>query len=233
MIIHLDFETYSSVPIAKAGAFKYIESDDFEILLCAYSVDGARVEILDLTTPEDREKFDTTVKDLLFHPDTLITAYNAAFELACLAKHFKIEVSREYVARFRCAMLHGLYCGYPAGLDVIGKAIGLPEDKRKLMTGKALIRYFCVPCKPTKANGGRTRNLPKHDPDKWQLFKEYCVGDVVTEMEIEKRLSSFPVPDDIQTQWEIDIVSNARGVAVDMDLVNGALEIADQVRTEL
>lgn len=101
-------------------------------------------------------------------------------------------------------MFHGLYCGYTAGLDATGRALGLEEDKRKLNTGKALIRYFCVPCAPTKANGGRTRNYPQHDPAKWQLFKEYCRQDVVTEMEIERRLSAFPVPDFVQKQWETD-----------------------------
>lgn len=233
MVIHLDFETYSSVPIDKAGAFKYIESDDFEILLCAYSVDNQPVEILDLTVPEEKNKFNTEIKELLFRPDTLIAAYNAPFEAACIAKHFGIEITLEYAAKFRCTMFHGLYCGYIAGLDAVGKALGLPEDKRKLTIGKALIRYFCVPCKPTKTNGGRTRNLPKHDTAKWNLFKEYCAGDVVTEMEVEKRLSSFPVPYDLQKQWELDLVSNARGVAVDMDLVHGALEIAEKVRADL
>lgn len=103
-------------------------------------------------------------------------------------------------------MFHGLYCGYTAGLDATGRALGLEEDKRKLNTGKALIRYFCVPCAPTKANGGRTRNYPQHDPAKWQLFKEYCRQDVVTEMEIERRLSAFPVPDFVQKQWETDLI---------------------------
>lgn len=118
-------------------------------------------------------------------------AYNAAFEWYCLSQLFKYPLPAE---QWRCTMLHGLYCGYPAGLEAAGRALGLPEDKRKLATGKALIRYFCVPCAPTKSNGGRTRNLPQHDPVKWRLFKEYCAQDVVTEMEIERRLSAFPVP---------------------------------------
>ena len=130
-------------------------------------------------------------------------------------------------------MLHGLYAGYPAGLDATGRALGIPEDKQKLTTGKALIRYFCAPCKPTKANGGRTRNYPHHDPEKWELFKAYNGQDVVAEMEIERRLSAFPVPDFVQKQWETDLIINARGVAVDMDFVHGALEMGDTVRTEL
>ena len=121
-------------------------------------------------------------------------------------------------------MLHGMYCGYPAGLDAAGKALGLPQDKQKLSTGKALIKYFCVPCAPTKTNGGRTRNLPHHDADKWKLFKEYNAQDVVTEMEIERRLSRFPVPDFVWKQWRTDQVINSRGVAVDLELMDGALK---------
>ena len=135
--------------------------------------------------------------------------------------------------QWRCTMLHGLYCGYTAGLEATGRALGLPEDKRKLSTGKSLIRYFCVPCKPSQANGGRTRNLPQHDPGKWKLFWEYCQQDVVTEMTIENLLSAFPVPDFVQKQWETDLMINARGVAVDMDLVIGALYLGDTVRQNL
>ena len=130
-------------------------------------------------------------------------------------------------------MFHGLYCGYTAGLEATGAALGLPEDKKKLATGKALIRYFCVPCKPTKANGMRTRNLPQHDPLKWADFKEYNRQDVVTEMEIENRLSAFPVPDWVQKQWETDLRINSRGVFVDMALVKGALVIGAEVKQDL
>ena len=130
-------------------------------------------------------------------------------------------------------MLHSLYCGYPASLDAAGRALGLPEDKQKLNTGKALIRYFCVPCKATKTNGQRIRNLPHHDPDKWRLFKEYNAQDVVSEMEIEQRLSAFPVPDFVQKQWETDLLINDRGVAVDMDFVHGALALGETVRSTL
>ena len=130
-------------------------------------------------------------------------------------------------------MLHSLYCGYPASLDAAGKAIGLSEDKQKLATGKALIRYFCNPCKPTRANGGRTRNLPQHDPERWAMFKEYNRQDVVTEMEIERRLSDIPVPDEVQRQWVTDLTINCRGVAVDMPLVDGALDIAARTTERL
>lgn len=221
MIHHLsiDLETYSSVPIAKAGVYKYVQSPDFEILLFAYSVDGAPSEIVDLAQGE-------ILPDWLYEavrsPDFIKHADNAAFEWYCLSKFYGGLLP---VEQWRDTMLHGLYCGFTAGLDATGKALGLPAEKQKLATGKALIRYFCIPCSPTQSNGGRTRNYPKHDPEKWDLFKTYCLGDVTTEMEIERRLSNFPVPDAIEKQWQTDLLINARGVAVDMGLVRGALEI--------
>ena len=130
-------------------------------------------------------------------------------------------------------MFHGLYAGYTAGLDATGRALGLPEDKRKLNTGKALIRYFCVPCAPSKANGGRTRNYPHHAPERWELFKEYNRQDVTTEMEIERRLSAIVIPDFVQKEWETDLVINSRGVAIDMGMVEGALELGATVRNTL
>ena len=224
--LSIDLETYSSVPIAKAGAQKYISSPDFEILLFAYSLDGAPVEIIDLARGEQLPPW---LVQAITSPDYIKHAYNAPFEWGCLSKFLGTLPPDQW----RCTMFHGLYCGYTAGLDATGKALGLAEDKRKLNTGKALIRYFCVPCAPTKANGGRTRNLPQHDTDKWELFKEYCRQDVVTEMEIERRLSAFPVPDFVQKQWETDLIINARGVAVDMDLVSGALYLGNVTRQNL
>ena len=224
--LSIDLETYSSVPIAKAGAQKYISSPDFEILLFAYSVDGAPVEIIDLARGE---RLPPWLVQAITSPEYIKHAYNAPFEWGCLSKFLGALPPDQW----RCTMFHGLYCGYTAGLDATGKALGLAEDKRKLNTGKALIRYFCVPCAPTKANGGRTRNLPQHDTDKWELFKEYCRQDVVTEMEIERRLSAFPVPDFVQKQWETDLIINARGVAVDMDLVSGALYLGNVTRQNL
>lgn len=232
-IIHLDFETYSDINIKKAGAFRYIQSPAFETLLCAYSVDDGPVRVLDLTVPQERDYFNTAFKDLIFRSDSVLMAYNAAFEAGCIARHFGVRFTPAYVAKFRDTMLHGLYAGYTAGLDATGRALGIPEDKQKLTTGKALIRYFCVPCKPTKANGGRTRNYPHHDPEKWALFKTYNGQDVVAEMEIERRLSVFPVPDFVQKQWETDLLINARGVAVDMDFCEGALELGETIRAQL
>ena len=224
--LSIDLETFSSVPLAKAGAQKYIQSPDFQILLFAYSVDGAPVEVIDLLRGEYLPPW---LVRAISSPDFIKHAYNAPFEWGCLSKF----LGPLPPSQWRCTMFHGLYCGYTAGLEATGKALGLPEDKKKLNTGKALIRYFCVPCKPSNANGGRTRNLPQHDPAKWELFKEYNRQDVVTEMEIERRLSAFPVPDFVQKQWETDLIINARGVAVDMEMVGGALCLGATVRQNL
>lgn len=225
--LSIDLETFSSVPIAKAGAQKYIASPDFEILLFAYSLNGAPPVCCDIAQGEHLPDW---VLDALCDPQCLKHAYNAAFEWGCLSKFMGRQLPPE---QWRCTMFHGLYAGYPAGFDAAGRALGLPEDKRKLSTGKALIRYFCVPCTPTKSNGGRRRNLPSHDPVRWELFKEYNAQDVTTEMEIERRLSLITVPDWLQRQWETDLLINARGVAVDMEMVNGALEIGATVRERL
>ena len=224
--LSIDLETYSSVPIAKAGAQKYIQSPDFEILLFAYSLDGGDVQIIDLAQGELLPQW---LASALSDPQYIKHAYNASFEWGCLSKF----MGTLPIDQWRCTMFHGLYCGYTAGLDATGKALGLPADKQKLSTGKALIRYFCVPCAPTKTNGGRTRNYPRHDPAKWALFKEYCIGDVTTEMEILHRLENFPVPPELEKQWQTDVQINARGVAVDMDMVRGALWIGETTRDQL
>ena len=225
--LSIDLETYCEEDIGKTGLYRYVQHHTFEILLLAYSMDGGPVKVIDFTQGETLP-LDAAVA--LFSPHVVKHAYNAAFEWYCLSRFFGAELPLD---QWRDTMLHGLYCGYPAGLDAAGKALGLPQDKQKMAAGKALIRYFCKPCKPSKANGGRTRNLPRHDPDKWSLFKEYNAQDVVTEMEIERRLSTLPVPDFVQNQWETDQRINARGVAVDMTLVHGALQIDLDLRREL
>ena len=225
--LSIDLETYSSVPIAKAGAQKYIQSPDFEILLFAYSLDGAPVVCVDFA---QGEVLPPDIAAAIASPDYIKHAYNAPFEWGCLSKYIGRQLPP---AQWRCTMFHGLYAGYTAGLDATGRALGLPEDKRKLNTGKALIRYFCVPCAPSKANGGRTRNYPHHAPERWELFKEYNRQDVITEMEIERRLSAVPVPDFVQKEWETDLIINSRGVAVDMEMVEGALELGATVRNSL
>lgn len=225
--LSIDLETYSSVDIKKAGAWKYINSPDFEILLFSYSLDDAEPICIDFAMGEVLPPWLVAALESPFY---IKGAWNAPFEWGCLSKYIGRPLPPE---QWRCTMFHSLYAGYPASLDAAGRAFGLPEDKRKLNTGKALIRYFCVPCKPTKTNGGRTRNLPHHDLQRWELFKEYNIGDVVTEKEIKKRLVDVPVPDFVQREWETDLLINARGVAVDMEMVYGALEIGAEVKQNL
>lgn len=224
--LSIDLETYSTVSIGAAGSYRYILDPSFEILLFAYSLDGMPVEVIDVASGQ---VIPLWLKNALKNPLYIKHAYNAAFEWFALSKYLGWLPPDQW----RDTMLHALYCGYPASLDAAGRAMGLPEDKKKLTTGKALIRYFCVPCKPSNANGNRTRNLPKHDPVKWKLFKEYNGQDVVTEMEIDRRLSAFPVPAFVQKQWETDLTMNARGVAADMEMVSGALVIGATVKSQL
>lgn len=222
--LSIDIETRSSVDIAKAGVYKYAQSPDFQILLFAYQFGEDPVEIIDFTEGKTLpEELVSALKD----PKVIKHAYNAAFEWYCLNRAgFETPIDQ-----WRCTMAHGLYCGYTAGLDATGKAMELPQDKQKLATGKALIRYFCVPCKPTKSNGNRTWNQPWHDPEKWDLFKEYCCQDVVTERTILTRLKQFPMPEKEQKQWQMDIQMNAYGVRVDTELIEGALYI-DGISTQ-
>jgi len=233
--LSIDIETYSSVDLGKSGLYKYVQSPDFQVLLFAWSLDGSPVQVVDLT--QDRY-LPETVTAHLFNPDTVKHAYNAAFEWYCLSKYFSLRNNANYppeawLPQWQCTMLHGLYCGFANSLEATGKAMGLPADKQKQAMGKALIRYFCIPCKSTRTNGNRTRNLPYHDPERWMLFKTYNTQDVVTEMEIERRLSNFPVPVEVQKQWVTDQIINTRGVAVDLAMVDGALWCGDTVRTEL
>ena len=224
--LSIDLETYSTVSIGAAGSYRYILDPSFEILLFAYSLDGMPVEVIDVASGQ---VIPLWLKNALKNSLYIKHAYNAAFEWFALSKYLGWLPPDQW----RDTMLHALYCGYPASLDAAGRAMGLPEDKKKLTTGKALIRYFCVPCKPSNANGNRTRNLPKHDPAKWKLFKEYNGQDVVTEIEIDRRLSAFPVPAFVQKQWETDLTMNARGVAADMEMVSGALVIGATVKSQL
>lgn len=224
--LSIDLETYSTVSIVAAGSYRYILDPSFEILLFAYSLDGMPVEVIDVASGQ---VIPLWLKNALKNSLYIKHAYNAAFEWFALSKYLGWLPPDQW----RDTMLHALYCGYPASLDAAGRAMGLPEDKKKLTTGKALIRYFCVPCKPSNANGNRTRNLPQHDPAKWKLFKEYNGQDVVTEMEIDRRLSAFPVPAFVQKQWETDLTMNARGVAADMEMVSGALVIGATVKSQL
>lgn len=222
--LSIDIETRSSVDIGKAGLYKYAQSPDFQILLFAFQEDENPVEVVDLAQGEEIPEHAVR---MLADPDVTKHAYNAAFEWYCLNR----AGYQTPLKQWRCTMAHGLYCGYTAGLDATGKAIGLPQDKQKLAAGKALIRYFCVPCRPTKTNGNRTWNQPWHAKEKWELFKEYNRQDVVTERAILNRLEQFPMPEAEQKQWQMDVLMNAFGVRVDTELIKGALYI-DAVSTQ-
>lgn len=224
--LSIDIETRSSVDIGKSGAYKYAQSPDFCILLLAYKWNGEPVKIFDLA---QGERIPIWMEKALRDPDVVKHAYNAAFEWYCLNTAGYVTP----VDQWRCTMAHGLYCGYTAGLEATGRAIGLPEDKQKLSIGRALIRYFCVPCKPTRSNGGRRWNLPEHAPEKWELFKDYCVQDVVTEKEILNRLEFFPMPEEEEKLWQMDVLMNAYGVRVDRELIRGALRIDAACTEEL
>ena len=223
--LNIDIETYSPNDIS-FGVYKYSESEEFEILLFSYAYDFGEVHIIDLVSGEKIP--DEVVKDLR-NPEVIKHAYNAQFEITCLNR----AGYQTFVEQWRCTMIHGAYLGYPMGLAKLGKALGLPQDKLKDKAGAALIRYFSVPCKPTKKNGGRTRNLPKHDSDKWAAYITYNMQDVVTEMECYRRLSAFPVPEEVEKQWQIDIRMNATGVGIDRQLVDGALAIDEENKKAL
>lgn len=223
--LNIDIETYSPNDIS-FGVYRYSESEEFEILLFSYAYDFGEVHIVDLVSGEKIP--DEVVKDLR-NPEVIKHAYNAQFEITCLNR----AGYQTFVEQWRCTMIHGAYLGYPMGLAKLGKALGLTQDKMKDKAGAALIRYFSVPCKPTKKNGGRTRNLPKHDPDKWFAYGMYNMQDVVTEMECYRRLSAFPVPEEVEKQWQIDIRMNATGVGIDRQLVDGALAIDEENKKAL
>lgn len=243
--LSLDLETYSSVTLQKCGVYKYAESPDFEILLFGYSVDGGPVSVIDLAVGE---KIPEEVLDALTDDEVTKWAFNAQFERVCLSRfladqgisldpfHDNHPLSTER-ARFlnpigwRCSMVWSAYMGLPLSLEGSGAVLGL--EKQKLTEGKDLIRYFCVPCKPTKANGGRTRNLPEHAPDKWDRFKTYNIRDVEAEMQIQQKLSKFPVPDAVWDEYHLDQEINDRGIRVDIDFVRQAIRIDEVTRDEL
>lgn len=211
--------------IQKSGLYKYVQSPDFEILLFAYQYDDEPVQVIDLKQGEVLP--DSLLMDLQ-RPEVKKVAFNAAFEYYCLSKYIPMQLGQ-----WHCSMIHAWVCGYAGGLDMVGKAMQFPQNQRKMAEGKALIRYFCTPCTPTKRNGGRKRNLPEHSPEKWDLFKQYCMQDVVAEREIEKRLVSYPIPEQERRLWVLDQEINIRGAAIDQELVKGALAISEHVANEL
>ena len=217
--ISWDLETYSSVDLTKCGVYRYCESEDFEILLAAYSIDGGAVQVTDLACGE---KLPQEILDALEDETVEKWSYNSQFERICLSRLLGYPAG-DYLApeSWRCSMVWASTLGLPRSLESVGAVLGL--EKQKLTEGKDLIRYFCVPCRPTKANGGRTRNLAEHDPEKWERFKAYNLRDVETEMQIQERLSRFPVPDFIWEEYQLDQEINDRGIGVDMELVRQAI----------
>ena len=223
--LSIDIETYSDVDLSKCGVYKYASSLSFEILLFGYAVDGGGVRVVDLACGE---QIPDEVISALSDASVTKWAFNAMFERVCLSNFLGEWLEPE---GWHCTMVWSATLGLPLSLENTGAVLGL--EKQKLAEGKDLIRYFCVPCKPTKANGGRTRNRPEHDPGKWERFKAYNLRDVETEMQIQKRLSNFPVPDAIWEEYHLDQEINDRGIGVDMELVRQAISMDARSRERL
>ena len=239
----IDLETYSDVNITKCGAYKYAESDEFEILLFGVSVDGGPVVVYDLACGNS---IPDEILAALSDANVTKWAFNASFERVCLSNWLKKhrpeyftgysipeDPAGQYLdpASWKCSMIWSAYMGLPLSLEGVGAVLKLQDQKLK--EGKDLIRYFCTPCKPTKANGGRTRNLPKHDPEKWELFKKYNQRDVEVEMAIQKRLSKYPVPEFIWDEYHLDQEINDRGIMLDMDVVENAIAFDEKSKSAL
>ena len=227
--LSIDLETYSDQPLAKTGVYRYVESPDFEILLFAYSVDGAPVQQIDLACGE---KIPSEILCALEDDKVIKWAFNANFERICLSRFLDYPTG-DYLEpdSWKCSMVWAAYMGLPLSLEGAGAVLGL--EKQKLAEGKDLIKYFCQPCAPTKSNGQRTRNLPEHAPDKWLAFKRYNIRDVETEMSIQARLSKYPVPDSVWEEYHLDQEINDRGVGLDMKLVRQAIQMDGRSRSEL
>ena len=243
--LSIDIETYSDVPLQKSGVYRYCESPNFEILLFGYSADSGPVQVVDLACGE---KIPTDVLDALTDDTVTKWAFNASFERVCLSRylrdlgisldpfHDKHPLSQEMALflnpeSWRCSMVWAATMGLPLSLEGVGAVLGL--EKQKLTEGKELIKFFCQPCAPTKANGQRTRNRPFHAPDKWEVFKRYNLRDVETEMGIQQRLAKFPVPDQVWEEYHLDQEINDRGVRLDMELVHAAIDMDTRSRQEL
>ena len=227
----VDIETYSSIDLSKTGVYRYVEAPDFDILLIGFSIDGGPVEVIDCTARHnnyEEEKKMVQFKKHLYDPECIKKAFNANFERTCLAKWLGKEMPPE---EWRCTMIKCLTMGLPGNLAGAGMALGLPEDKLKDPQGKALIQYFSKPCKPTRVNGQRTRNLPEHDPDKWKLYIEYNRQDVVTEMAIDSKLEIYKTTETEQELWNLDQRMNDHGVRIAVDMVDKIVDY-DTVRKE-
>lgn len=243
--LSIDIETYSSISLQKSGVYRYVEAPDFEILLFGYSIDSGPVQVIDLACGE---KIPEDVLDALTDETVIKWAFNANFERICLSQHLKnmgisldpfhdnhplsTECTRYLNPEsWRCSMIWSATMGLPLSLEGVGTILGL--EKQKLTEGKDLIKFFCQPCAPTKANGQRTRNYPYHAPEKWVAFKRYNIRDVEAEMSIQERLQKFPVPDSVWEEYHIDQEINDRGVAIDLPLVRQAIDMDARSRAEL
>lgn len=228
MRMSVDVETFSSMDLKKSGVYKYVESPDFTILLIAYSIDGGQVKGIDCTSKE-KEGMEEFI-GYLYDPACLKSAFNANFERICLAKYLGRKMPPQ---EWQCTMVKCLTLGLPGSLEGAGIALGLPEDKLKNMQGKSLIRYFSKPCRPTRTNGQRRRNLPEHDPEKWELYKTYNLQDVVTEMAIEERLRAYEMTESERALWALDQAINDTGVAIDVDMVEKIVGYDEMRKEEL
>lgn len=219
--ISLDIEAFSDIDLGKCGVYRYADSPNFEILLFAYSIDGNPVELIDLASGEQLSE---EIIEALIDRSVIKTAFNANFERICLSRYLSSKLNNSIVLEpdsWSCSMTQAALLGLPLSLNNVGQVLGL--EQQKMSEGKALIRYFCVPCKPTAANGGRTRNLPKDATEKWELFKKYNIRDVEVELAIREKLTSYPIPDSEQTLYVLDQKINDRGLMVDMKLVEEAI----------
>ena len=239
--LSIDLETFSSVDLKKCGVYKYAESDDFEILLFGYSVDGSEVKVVDLA---QGEAIPEVVLSALTDETVTKWAFNAQFERICLSRYLRdkgINVNPSQTGKseglflnpssWHCTMIWSATLGLPMSLENVGAVLGL--DKQKLTEGKNLIKYFCLPCNPTKVNGGRTRNKYFHDKEKWELFKSYNKRDVEVEMSIQEKLSRFPVPDFLWQEFYLDQTINDRGIGIDPLFVESAIKLDQEVKTHL
>ena len=241
--ISIDIESFSDIDLNSCGVYKYAQSSHFYIMLFGYSVDGGEVQVVDLMAGQE---IPTEILEALTDESVTKWAYNAIFERVCLSeylrrfkpKYFKgygdpDDSTRKYISPkgWKCTMTWAAYMGLPLSLKNVGLALNL--DDKKMEEGKDLIRYFCMPCSPTKTNGGRTRNLPAHAPDKWKVFKAYNKRDVEVEMAVQQRLRHFPVPEFVWEEYHLDQEINDRGIMLDMQLVNNAISFDEKVRAEL
>lgn len=224
--LHVDLETYSDVDIGKVGLYRYVDSRAFEILLIAYALDDGPVTVIDLTQEDMPEWLVMALTDFAY----LKVAHNAAFERVCLSKYLGVRLQPD---QWECTMVHAMMLGLPASLKDVGKALGLPEDKQKMSEGRALITYFCKPCKPTKANGGRTRNRPSDAPEKWDTFVAYNKRDVETEQEIDRQLNRMPIPKSEKKLYCLDQDMNDHGLMIDRKMLDIVISYSNQYTNAL